>query len=256
MNQLQQFMYINQEVRSMVINGDPWFVAKDVCDVLEISNPTQAINRLDEDERAMLNIGRQGEANVVNESGLYSLILGSRKPEAKQFKRWITHEVIPTIRKHGAYMTPETLEKALLSPDFLIQLGQQLKTEQTARFEAEAHNQRLALQIEMDKPKVHFAESVEISRDSILVADLAKLLRQKNVEIGEHRLFKWMREEGYLIKSGSEYNRPTQRSMELGLFEVKTGHRGSSDGTIKLTYTSKVTGKGQIYFINKFLKAA
>ncbi|MNC54269.1 Phage antirepressor protein KilAC domain protein [compost metagenome] len=146
-------------------------------------------------------------------------------------------------------MTPDTLEKALLNPDFLIQLGNQLKIEQTARIAAEA-------KIEQDRPKVHFAESVEISKDSILVADLAKLLRQKGVEIGEHRLYKWLREEGYLIKSGTEYNRPTQRSMEMGLFEIKTGHRGSSDGTIKLTYTTKVTGKGQIYFINKFLTAA
>lgn len=249
MNEIQQFMYSNQEVRSTVINGDPWFVAKDVCDVLEISNPTQAINRLDEDERSMLNIGRQGEANVVNESGLYSLILGSRKPEAKQFKRWITHEVIPSIRQHGAYMTPSTIEKVLTDPDFIIQMANQMKTEQEK-------NRVLQQKIEADKPKVHFAESVEISKDSILVADLAKLLRQKGVEIGEHRLYRWLREEGYLIKSGSEYNRPTQRSMELGLFEVKTGHRGSSDGTIKLTYTSKVTGKGQIYFINKFLPAA
>lgn len=239
MNQLQQFMYSNQEVRSTVINGEPWFIAKDVCDVLEISNPTQAINRLDEDERAMLNIGRQGEANVVNESGLYSLILGSRKPEAKQFKRWITHEVIPSIRKTGMYGVPTNLPDAL-------------------RLAAEIEEKRVLLEqkIEADRPKVHFAESVEISKDSILVADLAKLLRQKGVDIGEIRLHKWMRENGYLIKSGSEYNKPTQRSMELGLFEIKTGHRGSSDGTIKLTHTSKVTGKGQIYFINKFLKAA
>lgn len=252
MKQLQQFMYGNQKMRTVTIDGEPWFVAKDVCDVLEVGNVGQAVARLDSDEKAdvILNDGRQDRLQTaINETGLYSLILGSRKPEAKQFKRWITHEVIPSIRKHGAYMTPDTLEKALLNPDFLIQLGNQLKTEQTARIAAEA-------KIEADKPKVHFAESVEISKDSILVADLAKLIRQKGIEIGEHRLYKWMREEGYLIKSGTEYNRPTQRSMELGLFEVKTGHRGSSDGTIKLTYTSKVTGKGQIYFINKFLKAA
>lgn len=192
----------------------------------------------------------------IPENIFYRLAMKAKNEIAEKFQIIVADEILPSIRKHGAYMTPETLEKALLSPDFLIQLGQQLKTEQTARFEAEAQSQRLALQIEADKPKVHFAESVEISKDSILVADLAKLMRQKGVEIGEHRLYRWMREEGYLIKSGSEYNRPTQRSMELGLFEVKTGHRGSSDGTIKLTYTSKVTGKGQIYFINKFLPAA
>jgi anti-repressor protein len=252
MNEIQQFMYSNQEVRSTVINGEPWFVAKDICDVLEIGNVGQAVSRLDSDEKAdvILNDGRQDRLQTaVNEPGLYTLILGSRKPEAKQFKRWITHEVIPSIRQHGAYMTPSTIEKVLTDPDFIIQMANQMKTEQEK-------NRLLQQKIEADKPKVHFAESVEISKDSILVADLAKLLRQKGVEIGEHRLYKWMREEGYLIKSGSEYNRPTQRSMELGLFEVKTGHRGSSDGTIKLTYTSKVTGKGQIYFINKFLKAA
>lgn len=172
MNQLQQFMYGHQEVRSTLIDEQPWFVAKDVCDVLEIANPTQAINRLDVDERSMLNIGRQGEANVVNEYGLYSLIIGSRKPEAKQFKRWITHEVIPSIRKHGAYMTPQTIEQAITSPDFLIQLANKIKDEQTK-------NKLLEEKIEQDKPKVHFAESVEISKDSILIADLAKLLKQK-----------------------------------------------------------------------------
>ncbi|WP_405113714.1 phage antirepressor [Paenibacillus sp. FSL K6-1217] len=250
MIELQKFMYSNQEVRSTVINGEPWFVAKDVCSVLEMD--TSQTRRLDEDEkglRLIQTLGGEQEMLTVNESGLYSLILGSRKPEAKQFKRWITHEVIPSIRQHGAYMTPSTIEKVLTDPDFIIQMANQMKTEQEK-------NRVLQQKIEADKPKVHFAESVEISKDSILVADLAKLMRQKGVEIGEHRLYRWLREEGYLIKSGSEYNRPTQRSMELGLFEVKTGHRGSSDGTIKLTYTSKVTGKGQIYFINKFLPAA
>lgn len=252
MNQLQKFMYINQEVRSTVVNGEPWFVAKDVCDVLSIQNTAQALDSLDEDEKLtyVLHIsGQNREAWCVNEPGLYSLIMRSRKPEAKQFKRWITHEVIPSIRKHGAYMTPQTIEQAITSPDFLIQLANKIKDEQEK-------NKFLEQKIEADKPKVHFAESVEISKDSILVADLAKLLRQKGVEIGEIRLYKWMRDEGYLIKSGTEYNKPTQRSMEMGLFEIKTGHRGSSDGTIKLTYTTKVTGKGQIYFINKFLKAA
>ncbi|AHV96116.1 phage antirepressor [Paenibacillus sabinae] len=239
MNQLQQFMYGHKEVRSTLIDGQPWFIAKDVCDVLGLTNPTMAIQTLDEDERAKFNLGRQGETNIVNEPGLYSLILGSRKQEAKQFKRWITHEVIPSIRRTGTYGIPTNLPDAL-------------------RLAAEIEEKRVLLEqkIEQDKPKVHFAESVEISKDSILVADLAKLLRQKGIEMGEHRLYKWLREEGYLIKSGSEYNKPTQRSMEMGLFEIKTGHRGSSDGTIKLTYTTKVTGKGQIYFINKFLNAA
>ena len=249
MKQLQSFMYQSHQVRTVFKDEQPWFVAKDVCNVLDIANPSQAISRLDEDERAMFNIGRQGETNFVNEPGLYSLILGSRKPEAKQFKRWITHEVIPSIRKHGAYLTPETLEQTMQDPDFLIGILNGLKNEQEAR-------KKLEQKVIEDRPKVFFAEALQISNDSILVADLAKLLRQKGFEVGEHRLFRMLREEGYLIKSGSEYNMPTQRSMELGLFEIKVGHRGSSDGTIKITRTPKVTGKGQAYFINKFLKPA
>lgn len=246
MNQLQQFMYGHQEVRSTLIDDQPWFVAKDVCDVLEIANPTQAINRLDVDERSMLNIGRQGEANVVNEYGLYSLILGSRKPEAKQFKRWITHEVIPSIRKHGAYMTPQTIEQAITSPDFLIQLANKIKDEQTK-------NKLLEAKIEQDKPKTIFADAVSSSNDSILVGQLATILKQNGVSIGQKRLFNFLREEGYLCKTGERRNLPTQRAMELNLFEVKEftvlGNTGS-----RVRSTPKVTGRGQIYFINKFLK--
>lgn len=249
MKQLQSFMYESHQVRTVFMDNQPWFVAKDVCDVLDIANPTDAIKRLDDDERARFNLGRQGETNIVNEPGLYSLILGSRKPEAKQFKRWITHEVIPSIRKHGAYMTPETLEQTMQDPDFLIGILNGLKKEQEAR-------KKLEQKVLEDRPKVFFAEALQISEDSILVADLAKLLRQKGFEVGEHRLFRMLREDGYLIKSGSEYNMPTQKSMELGLFEIKIGHRGSSDGTIKITRTPKVTGKGQAYFINKYLKPA
>ncbi len=249
MRQLQSFMYESHQVRTVFMNEQPWFVAKDVCDVLGLTNPSMAIQSLDEDERAKLNLGRQGETNFVNEPGLYSLILSSRKQEAKQFKRWVIHEVIPSIRKHGAYLTPETLEQTMQDPDFLIGILNGLKNEQEAR-------KKLEQKVIEDRPKVFFAEALQISEDSILVADLAKLLKQKGFEVGEHRLFRMLREEGYLIKTGSEYNMPTQRSMEMGLFEVKVGHRGSSDGTIKITRTPKVTGKGQAYFINKFLKPA
>lgn len=248
MNQLQQFFYQNKEVRSTLINGQPWFAAKDVCDVLELSNPTVSIQRLDHDEVTKLNLGGlHGETNFVNEYGLYSLILGSRKPEAKQFKRWITHEVIPNIRKHGAYMTPETLNKAYISPEFLIQLATQMKEEQEK-------NARLAKEIETNAPKVHFAESLIISEDTILIRELAKLLKQKGVDMGERRLYDWLKEEGYLIKRGRDQNRPTQRSMELGLFEVKTGQFSRAGGEVQVTYTTKVTTKGQMYFINKFIK--
>lgn len=255
MNQLQVFN--NTEfgrVRTMVINGSPWFVAKDVCECLDINNSRQALARLDSDEKnsVILNDGTPGnpEKGIVNEYGLYSLVLSSRKPSAKAFKRWITHEVIPAIRKHGAYMTGETLEQALTSPDFLIRLATELKTEQEAR--------RLAEQkIEADKPKVLFADSVAASHGSILVGELAKLLNQNGIDIGQNRLFNWLRENGYLIcRKGTDYNMPTQRSMELQLFSIKETAITHSDGHVSISKTVKVTGKGQLYFVNKFLKGA
>lgn len=255
MNQLQVFN--NTEfgrVRTMVINGSPWFVAKDVCECLDINNSRQALARLDSDEKnnVILNDGTPGnpEKGIVNEYGLYSLVLSSRKPSAKAFKRWITHEVIPAIRKHGAYMTGETLEQALTSPDFLIRLATELKTEQEAR--------RLAEQkIEADKPKVLFADSVAASHGSILVGELAKLLNQNGIDIGQNRLFNWLRENGYLIcRKGTDYNMPTQRSMEMQLFSIKETAITHSDGHVSISKTVKVTGKGQLYFVNKFLKGA
>lgn len=245
------FNYGQTEIRTILKNHEPWFVAKDVCEVLEISNNRMALQRLDDDEKAevSLNDGSQNRSfSIVNEPGLYSLILGSRKPEAKQFKRWITHEVIPSIRKHGTYMTEETLEKALSNPDFLINLATRLKDEQTKRLQAE---QKVIEQ----KPKVIFAEALETSKSSILIGELAKLLKQNGVEIGQKRLFDWLREKGYLIrKQGEEYNNPTQKSMELGLFEIKKSTINNPDGSVRVTRTPKVTGKGQIYFINKFLE--
>lgn len=255
MNQLQVFNNTEfGQVRTMVINGSPWFVAKDVCECLDINNSRQALARLDSDEKnsVILNDGTPGnpEKGIVNEYGLYSLVLSSRKPSAKAFKRWITHEVIPAIRKHGAYMTGETLEQALTSPDFLIRLATELKTEQEAR--------RLAEQkIEADKPKVLFADSVAASHGSILVGELAKLLNQNGIDIGQNRLFNWLRENGYLIcRKGTDYNMPTQRSMELQLFSIKETAITHSDGHVSISKTVKVTGKGQLYFVNKFLKGA
>lgn len=255
MNQLQVFN--NQEfgqVRTMMIDGSPWFVAKDVCECLDINNSRQALARLDSDEKnsVILNDGTPGnpEKGIVNEYGLYSLVLSSRKPSAKTFKRWITHEVVPAIRKHGAYMTGETLEQALTSPDFLIRLATELKTEQEAR--------RLAEQkIEADKPKVLFADSVAASHGSILVGELAKLLNQNGIDIGQNRLFNWLRENGYLIcRKGTDYNMPTQKSMEMQLFSIKETAITHSDGHVSISKTVKVTGKGQLYFVNKFLKGA
>jgi prophage antirepressor-like protein len=234
------------EVRVVELNKEPWFVATDICKALDIKNVTQAINRLDEDERSMFNIGRQGETNIVNEYGLYNLILSSRKPEAKKFKRWITHEVIPSIRKHGAYMTPEKIEEVLMNPDTIIQLATALKEEQQRRLQAER-------QIEEQKPKVLFAEAWEVSEHSILVGEMAKLLAKNGLEnMGQNRLFKWLRANGYLHKSGQQYNLPTQKSIELGIIEVKTRTIANPDGSVRVTKTPKVTVKGQIYFLEKF----
>ena len=234
------------EVRVVELNKEPWFVATDICKALDIKNVTQAINRLDEDERSMFNIGRQGETNIVNEYGLYNLILSSRKPEAKKFKRWITHEVIPSIRKHGAYMTPEKIEEVLMNPDTIIQLATALKEEQQRRLQAER-------QIEEQKPKVLFAEAWEVSEHSILVGEMAKLLARNGLEnMGQNRLFKWLRANGYLHKSGQQYNLPTQKSIELGIIEVKTRTIANPDGSVRVTKTPKITVKGQIYFLDKF----
>lgn len=254
MNDLQIFKNSEfGEIRTVTKNNEPWFVAIDVCNALELSNPTVVVGRLDEDERTKFNLGRQGMTNIVSEYGLYNLILASRKKEAKKFKRWITHEVIPTIRKHGAYMSSEVIEKTLSDPDYLIRLATNLKEEKAKRALAEA-------QIERDKPKVLFADTVSSSNKSCLVGELAKLISQEairrgeiNKKIGQNNLFAWMRSSGYLCKSGERKNQPLQQYVEQGLFELKKGTYVDGNGVNVLTTTTKVTGKGIIYFINKFL---
>ena len=246
MNQPQLFNFNGQQVRTVTINNEPYFVATDVTKILGLTNTTVALSRLDEDERSKFNLGRQGKANVVNEYGLYELIIASRKSEAHEFKRWITHEVLPSIRKHGAYMTPQTIEKALLSPDTIINLATQLKEEQEQRKHLQEENEQM-------KPKALFADAVSTSNSSILIGQLAKILRQNGVSIGQNRLFAWMRKHGYLGTRGSNRNVPTQRSMELGLFKTKETVINHSDGHTTVNITTKVTGKGQQYFIQKFL---
>ena len=237
------------QVRTLLRDDEVWFVATDVCNALELTNVSMVVGRLDDDERSKLNLGRQGEVNIVNEYGLYNLVMASRKPEAKKFKRWITHEVLPSIRKHGAYITAEKLEEVLLSPDTLIKLANNLKEEQE-------RNKELTERIEEDKPKVLFAESVETAKNSCLVGELAKILKQNGVNIGQNRLFEWLMENGYLIRSGESYNLPTQYSMDLELMEIKKSIINMPDGVVKTTRTTKITGKGQIYFVNKFLKVS
>lgn len=254
MNELQIFNYNGNEVRTIQKDGEPWWVLKDVCEVLDISQAVRVAERLDEDEVSQTHItdslGRQQSTYIINESGLYNVILRSDKPEAKPFRKWVTSEVLPSIRKHGAYMTPQKIEEALLNPDTIIKLATNLKAEREKRMELER-------QAEKDKPLVTFANSVSVAKASILVGELAKLLKQNGVDMGQNRLFTWMRENGYLIsRKGTDYNMPTQRSMEMELFEIKLTTISHGDGHTSLNKTPKVTGKGQIYFINLFLKAS
>ncbi|MGJ7432348.1 phage antirepressor KilAC domain-containing protein [Akkermansia massiliensis] len=243
---------LNCTVRAVVKDGEPWFVAKDVCDALELrTDNLRAI--LEEDEIDTVNPYTIGVAQnggraplIINESGLYSLILRSRKPEAKKFKKWVTAEVLPSIRKHGVYATGEKLEEMLADPDTMILTLQALKTEREKRRGLEAK----AVE---DSPKVLFADAVMASNSSISIRELARVLHQNHIDIGQNRLFRQLREEGYLCKSGTDYNLPTQQAMDLGLFEVKKGAYIDPKGNNIVTRTTKVTGKGQVYFVTKFL---
>lgn len=251
MNDLQIFENKDfGKVRTVTLNGAPCFVAADICRALDIGNPTDALRRLDDDEKALVSIegisNGNNKANIVNESGLYSLVLGSRKPEAKQFKRWITHEVIPTIRKTGGYVNNDDLFVNTYLPNADDTTKALFRsTLETIR----AQNAKL----EAYKPKAIFADAVSASKTSILVGELAKILQQNGVAIGQNRLFAWLRNNGYLCCYGERYNMPTQRSMEMSLFEIKETTINNPDGSIRVSRTVKVTGKGQQYFINKFL---
>lgn len=254
MQQLQTFMYDEQAVRTLFDSkGEVFFVGNDVAKLLGYSNYRNAvINHVDTEDKQRTQIedaGQSREMTIINESGLYSLILSSKLPTAKQFKRWVTSEVLPNIRKHGTHMTPETIEKVLADPDTIIQIATQLKEERAKRMQAE-------VVIEQQKPKVLFAQAVETSETSILVGQLAKLLTQNGVNIGQNRLFSWLRENGYLGKKGAHYNEPTQYAVERGWFEVVERTMQNPDGSVRITRTTKVTGKGQVYFINKLLTQA
>ncbi|RXH52449.1 phage repressor protein/antirepressor Ant [Kurthia gibsonii] len=254
MQQLQTFMYDEQAVRTLFDSkGEVFFVGNDVAKLLGYSNYRNAvINHVDTEDKQRTQIedaGQSREMTIINESGLYSLILSSKLPTAKQFKRWVTSEVLPNIRKHGTHMTPETIEKVLADPDTIIQIATQLKEERAKRMQAE-------VVIEQQKPKVLFAQAVETSETSILVGQLAKLLTQNGVNIGQNRLFSWLRENGYLGKKGAHYNEPTQYAVERGWFEVVERTMQNPDGSVRITRTTKVTGKGQVYFINKLLTKA
>lgn len=245
-NSIQRFDFKGAALRTLIDeNGEPWFVAKDVCDVLGYANASKAISdHVDSEDKlnneSLSSLGQRG-GWLVNESGLYSLVLSSKLPTAKEFKRWVTHEVLPSIRKHGGYMadqermTPEQM--ALASMRWL-----QSKVDEQAK------------QLKAQEGKVLFANAVETARTSILVGDFAKILKSNGIDIGPRRLFAWLREHGWLIKAkGSSWNMPTQKAMDLHLFEVKETTISHSDGHTTINKTPKMTGKGQTYFAKLFL---
>lgn len=238
------------EIRTVTVNNEPWFVGKDVANILEYTNTAKAIrDHIDEEDKLTERIvlsGQNREVIVINESGLYSLIFSSKLPTAKKFKHWVTSEILPTIRKTGGYVSND---------DMFINTYLPFADDQTKLlFKSTLETvKKLNKKIEEDKPKVLFANAVETAQNSILIGDLAKLIKQNGVNIGQKRLFDWMRENGYLIKNGTSKNMPTQKAMDLKLFEIKERTVNNPDGSVRITKTTKVTGKGQSYFINKFL---
>lgn len=246
MNEVQLFNFENHEVRSLLLNNEPWFIGKDVADVLGYKNQRDAISKhVDSEDKNTVAIHdgiTRGNPNqtIINESGLYALIFGSKLESAQKFKRWVTSEVLPALRKTGQYQVKELSGSELMAKALI-----------------EAQNVLAAKDkvIEEMKPKVVFADAVATSHTSILVGELAKILKQNGIDMGQKRLFAWLREKGYLIKrQGTDYNMPTQKAMELGLFEIKEGSYVNGSGVNITTKTPKITGKGQQYFINKFLQ--
>ncbi len=249
MNEFQIFNFDGSQVRTFLINEEPYFAGKDVAEILGYQNLSKAIKDHVDDEDKLNNtslssLGQRG-GWLINESGVYSLVFGSKLPEAKKFKRWVTSEVLPAIRKHGAYLTDkkayEITHSADSLADLLIQAGEQLRKKD--------------LVIQSLQPKALFADAVATSKTSILIGELAKILKQNGLNTGQRRLFERLRNDGYLIKrAGTDYNMPTQRAMEQGLFEIKETVVTHADGHVAISKTPKVTGKGQQFFINKYLK--
>lgn len=245
-NEIQKFDFKGAALRTLTDEaGEPWFVLKDCMSILDLGNPTETVKMFDKDEfsttEVIDSIGRRQQTYIISEPGLYRLVMKSRKPEAKEFQRWVTHEVLPSIRKHGGYMagqermTPEQM--ALASMRWL-----QSKVDEQAK------------QLKAQEGKVLFANAVETARSSILVGDFAKILKSNGIDIGPRRLFAWLREHGWLIKAkGSSWNMPTQKAMDLHLFEVKETTISHSDGHTTISKTPKMTGKGQTYFAKLFL---
>lgn len=259
-NNLQIFKNSNfGEIRTIIENDEILFCGTDIAKSLGYDQPHKAIER--HCKRGMVrnvphpqNPEKTIEMKFIPESDVYRLIVKSKLPQAEEFEKWLFEEVLPSIRKYGGYLTPEKLEEALLNPDTLIKLATNLKQEQEKNIELTLVNKQQQELIEKQQPKVLFAEAVETSETSILVGELAKILKQKGFNIGQNKLFELLRKDGYLMKQGSSKNMPTQKAMDMGLFEIKESIVAQPNGTTRVTKTPKVTGKGQVYFVNKYLK--
>ncbi|SDZ19053.1 BRO family protein [Tindallia californiensis] len=245
MNELQVFTDKQfGEVRTLMVDHEPYFIGIDIAEILDYKEPNKAIVRhVDEDDRmkhpVIDDLGRKQETWIISESGLYSLILSSKLPTAKKFKRWVTSEVLPSIRKHGLYATDELLG----NPDLAIKVFQELKKEREDK-------RRLHQQMESEKPYTNFGKALSTSDGGILIGEYAKVIHNAGIKIGQNRLFEWLRENGYLIKSGRRRNAPIQKYLEMGLFEVKETVVHMQDGD-KIRSTTLITGKGQMYFARK-----
>lgn len=244
MNELQLFNFESNQVRALLINDEPWFVGKDVAEILGYSNPRDALAKhvYDEDKGVAKcdTLGGKQDLTVINESGVYALVFGSKLPNAKKFKHWVTSEVLPQIRKTGSYATPQLTGEELMAK---------------ALIEAKSVLERQNKQIIEMKPKALFADTVAASDSSILVGQEAKLISQSGCKMGQNRFFAWLRENGYLCSKGENYNMPTQKSREMDLIEIKIRTVTNPDGSVRETKTPVITSKGQIYFINKFKNA-
>lgn len=252
MNNLKVFSFDDNEVRTLIIDNDPYFVGRDIAKVLGYSNLQKAVrDHVDLEDRGLNEMdtpsGTQ-KMTVINESGMYSLVLSSKLPSAKKFKHWVTSEVLPSLRSKGAYITQESAVNLMQNPRKLAEILNEFADTQDKLKSVQQENQSM-------KPKALFADTVSASKSTILVGDLAKMLRQKGIDIGQNRLFAWLRDKGYLIsRMGSNKNVPTQRSIEAGLFEIKESVHTDGNGNNVISKTPKVTGKGQLYFIDKIIK--
>lgn len=255
-NEIQQFDFRGASLRTLTDKaGEPWFVAKDVCDILELTNPAVALQSLDDDEKTNLSNSYVWSESgrrplIISEPGLYRLVMRSRKPEAKEFQRWVTHEVLPSIRRTGGYIPTTDADDDMTILAKAVMIGQRTMEAQKRKI---AEQQTRIVELE---PKARFADAVAASDGTCLVGELAKMLRQNGMDIGQNRLFRLLQADGYLGKSGSNRNVPTQRAMDLGLFRIKETTVTHADGHTTVSRTPKVTGKGQRYFIDRYWSRA